>query len=196
MKKHFLFTILILLVILLSACSNGEPTLSPAVAREHQSTALSFYDQITVGMSYDEVDTLIGIPGIRTGMQPTQAATVTGTGQEPGYGWSFGQDASSLYYLVNADGSGVKSFQWDVSNIAYRKDAVTSPARYEGISTGMSYDQVAAALGSPGRLASAVQVLKASTATEWQTYYWWTDASKTDAAAYILTFKNGSLISK
>jgi outer membrane protein assembly factor BamE (lipoprotein component of BamABCDE complex) len=196
MKKHLIFTVLLLIALLLASCSNGKPTLSPAVAREHQSTALSFYDQITVGMSYDEVDTLIGIPGIRTGMQPTQAAAVTVEGQEPGYAWSFGQDASSLYYLINTDGSGVKSFQWDVSNPAYRKDAVTNQERYEDISTGMSYDQVAAALGSPGRLASAVQVVQASATTEWQTYYWWTSESKADVVVYIVTFENGSMISK
>lgn len=207
---------------LLAACSgSGTPTISPTVAREHYDTALAYYEQITIGMTYDEVGTLIGIPGIRAGSEPTQAVQMQATAEvpaPPGYTWSFGQNQYAIYYWfsenVNAGPTGTKMFSWDVTNIAYRKDAVTTEKKYESTTIGMTYAEVVDILNAPGRLAMAAEYIRldqpvmTTTAKgfpslsittkqeDWKTYYWWTDDSNLTAKAMILSFVDDKLVTK
>jgi hypothetical protein len=194
----------------LGACSGkGIPTILPTVAREHYDTALAYYDQIKIGMTYDEVGTLIGIPGIRAGSEPTQAVQMQATPEvpaPPGYTWSFGQDQYAIYYWfsenVNAGPTGTKLFSWDVSNIAYRKDAVTTEKKYESVTIGMAYAEVANILSAPGRLAMAAEYVsldqpEITTKQEnLKTYYWWADGSDPTAKTMILGFVDDKLMTK
>lgn len=146
---------------LLAACSVGDfPTQDSSDPLAQYDKALAFYNQIEIGMLIDEVCALTDWKDkilIDTAATESEGGvTLTSTGY-PIYTWVFGDHLGSVKYdLWQVNGPiGSKSFYWDVSNIAYRKDAISSAEEFEQVRMGMTYSEVAMVMGAPGRLQAA-----------------------------------------
>jgi outer membrane protein assembly factor BamE (lipoprotein component of BamABCDE complex) len=203
------------LVILISACATATPTPDPEVLLADYDQTLSLYNQLQVGMTYDEAKALLGTPvSLETAEgQPPASNPVP---QFPGLTWEFFTDRPGTYglggsiaYVVSGEsGTGFKLFHWERSDQVYSQDALSTPEKYETIQEGMTYDQVKSLMGSPGRLISAqeqllsgvpkieVSGLKITSTDTWNsrltaTYAWWPESSSSFDKTFMVNFTNG-----
>jgi hypothetical protein len=228
MKKGIhLLAIFAFTATLLAGCMGSRtPTQDPTVLLAQYDKALAFYNQIEIGMSYEAALALTDVPGVEGGAEPTEAAGSEPTSSEttikvprmPGYSWTFGERTQSVSYFFSAnthsDPTGAKFFTWTASDIAYRKDALSTRAQFEQVQEGMTYDEVAAIMGAPGRLtianhtvrldkmvtttsAKGFPVMSVTTkAQDWRVYYWWADPRDMGADSFTITFIDDAVTAK
>jgi hypothetical protein len=222
MKRSFnLVIVLLLMGSLLAGCVHSSvPTAEPTVLLAQYDKALAFYNQIEIGMSYEAVLALTDVRGVSGEMVATEAAANDPTiavPPPPGYEWTFGEDALSVryFFLTNpASGpTGAKYFSSPLVDIAYRKDALSSKAQFSQVELGMTYDEVAEIMGSPGRMtianyqvrldqpemttsAKGFPVMTVTTkAIDTKVYYWWVDQTDLGADSISITFIDGIVTS-
>jgi hypothetical protein len=222
MKNSFNLVIALLLIgSLLAGCVHPSvPTADPAVLLAQYDKALTFYNQIEIGMSYEAALALTDVQGVSGEMVATEAAAKDPTisvPPPPGYEWSFGEDTLSVryFFLTNpASGpTGAKYFSCPPTDAAYRKDALSSKTLFEQVELGMTYDEVAALLGSSGRLIIANYMVRldqpemttsakgfpgltvTTKAIDTRVYYWWVDPTDLGADSISITFIDGIVTS-
>jgi outer membrane protein assembly factor BamE (lipoprotein component of BamABCDE complex) len=161
MKKPWLILVFLGLLgsSLVSCNANGTPTQDPAIVLATYDKALEAFNQIYIGMPYEQVNEVVGFPGVERKDVPTPASDEPGipdVPQPPGFSWYFSDNSSFIHYFYgtqrNSGPTGLKTFGWDVMDPVYRQDAISSEAQYDQVAIGMTYDEVKTIMGSPGRI--------------------------------------------
>lgn len=221
-NRIYLFIVGIGLAGFLSSCAaaNAQDQDSAETLAQYNS-ALEFYNQIEIGMSYEAALALTDVKGESGEVQATTQAEYGESGNvplPPGYLWRFGENGGRVtyYFLTNpaSDPTGGKFFSWPMTGLTIRKDAITTQTKFDQVNVGMTYEEVAAILGSAGRLAMAHYLVMqdklvmtesgkgfpvASVTTkvkEWAVYYWWVDATRISTDLFSITFTDGVVSEK
>ena len=220
-KPLFMFTLVCLITFAVAACTmKATPTQDPAVVLAKYNQALAYFNQIEIGMTYDQVGEIIGVPGVQSKDKPTPSnvtQSIPAVPRPPGYTWNFDSKLTSIYYLYGESFklvTGTKIFSADLFDLAFRVDAVSSDAQYKKVENGMTYDQVKAMMGSSGRLfRSEERILpgppkmvtsknglpsarQTTIITNLNTYIWWTDGADLGADMLFISFKDGKVAYK
>lgn len=210
-----------LLSFTLVACNfAGTPTQDPAQLIARYDQALADYAQIEIGMPYDQVEEIIGFPGMPADLKPpTNEATesIPPASSSFGYQWKFGEDQPSITYHYGSNEhttTGTKTFSCFVFDRAYREDAISTEEKYDLVENGMTYDQVKAIMGSMGRLSLLRDEIRidqlnivysnkglpsAEISTrpyQWKVYQWWTDDKDISAKSLMIGFTDGMVSQK
>lgn len=207
---------------LLSGCVvQNPPTKDSFESLAQYDKALDLFNRIEIGMSYDAAQALTDVKGESGSIESTAQADSGDTAdvpQPPGYLWKFGDDAGRVsYYFLTAPASdpiGGKFFSWSSTDLSIRKDALTTADKFDQVEVGMTYAEVAATLGTPGRIIMAQYLVMedklvmtksekgfpvASVTTkvqEWTVYYWWVDATHLSADSFAITIRDGVVSDK
>ena len=199
------------LVMLLSSCRPIVPMDDPEKVMGNLNSALAKYDQLTLGMSREEVEQILGTQGedvVNSSENPTAQTLPAGT---------------FLRYKVNGFDIGatfnqgqliIKRFSWDVYLDRPKKDALTTTEKYEQVKMGMTYAEVIEILGSPGLLSmvndtprrgldisgSGVNINVEVSTTDYKTesYNWWPEEDAKDrlASGMLITFAQNAVTMK
>ncbi len=186
---------------LLAACIPASPTQDPAVALAEYDTAVSRYNQLKTGMSYADIALIMDDPG-----EEPQISTPQSTGDipsipqlPPGSSWLFKQGGCEIRVgLLRPNGTiSIKSFTWDGINSMPKRDHRTTIAQFDQVAVGMTYDEVASILGSPGMLFWSTEFFHLA-AKRADTFAWWPEDKSDEMISHSLmvTFWDGVVQSK
>jgi outer membrane protein assembly factor BamE (lipoprotein component of BamABCDE complex) len=155
-ERWLFFALLLVLIssLVLSSCGQAALTPDPAVVLADYDRALALYDQLEIGMSYEQANELLGAP-TRRETPAQQTPGVPAVPQFPGPVWEFGSGDGvvKITYIVGSrSDSGSKSFHCRCIFPVYSAGAFSTSAQYDAVKPGMTYDQVKEIMGSPGRL--------------------------------------------
>jgi hypothetical protein len=201
LTKGWKLIVALLCIGILAACIPPSPTQDPAVALAEYDAAVSRYNQITAGMTYDDIVQIMGSPG-----EEPQRTPVQSTGEvppvpqlPPGTVWSFDQDCCriSVSLLNHNRIISRKSFTWDGINGMPKRNHRTTVLQFDQVKVGMTYDEVVAILGSPGMLFLSIESFHLA-ASRAESYVWWPEG-KSDATishSLLVTFWDGVVQSK
>jgi outer membrane protein assembly factor BamE (lipoprotein component of BamABCDE complex) len=199
-----------------ASCVPGKPTRDPAVLRAKYDQALALYNQLEIGMSYDQAIELLGPPVDKTTVGTPGSSDVPPVPQPPGYLWQFNREDNNrdgtIYYLFEPkSGAGNKTFSWITFDLAFSEGALSTSAKYDTVTLGMTYEQVIDILGAPGRLVRNNEdllpsgPLVGSFSTGWhfplkprvtQSFFWWPEGGKDAFDVMNIFFIQDAVISK
>ncbi len=182
----------------MASCAPVKPTQDPAVLRAKYDRALALFNQLEIGMSYDQAIELLGPPVEKTAVGTAGPSDVPPVPQPPGYFWQFNgednaKDGSISYLFDPKSGVGKKIFSWIAYDLAFSEGALSTSVKYDSVALGMTYEQVKNIMGTPGRLVRhEEQILPSgplvgSFETGWhfplkprvtQAFFWWPEGGK------------------
>jgi outer membrane protein assembly factor BamE (lipoprotein component of BamABCDE complex) len=163
-------TIFCLFTGFVSSCSSSTSTGDNAAFLTRYNQAFDKYNQITAEkMSYDQITEIMGEPG-------EQHVMANGS-KLPFYTWTIDEFniSAGLFDAIGEE----KRFSWDFdpNKIHMISNAVTTQEKFNTIEIGMTYEQVAGILGTPGlaRGVSETYHLKQMGSPSGALYTWWVD---------------------
>ena len=200
----------------IASCTPAKPTQDPAVLRAKYDQALALYNQLEIGMSYDQAIELLGPPAEKPTVKTPGSSDVPPVPQPPGYLWQFnGEDKNkdgTIYYLFEPkSGVGNKTFSWITFDLAFSEGALSTSEKYDAVLLGMTYEQVKNIMGAPGRLVHHEErvlpsgPLVGSFKTGWhftlkptvtQSFFWWPEGGKDAFDVMNILFIKDAVISK
>jgi outer membrane protein assembly factor BamE (lipoprotein component of BamABCDE complex) len=164
--------IICLLTGFVSSCSSTPSTVDNDAFLARYNQAFDKYNQITANkMSYDQITEIMGEPG-------EQHVMANGS-KLPFYTWTIDEFniSAGLFGTTGEE----KKFTWDFdpNKIHMLSNAVTTQEKINTIEIGMSYEQVASILGTPGLARVRVETyhLKQMGSPSGALYAWWIDES-------------------
>jgi outer membrane protein assembly factor BamE (lipoprotein component of BamABCDE complex) len=186
---------------LLTACLSAAPTQDPAVALAEYDTAVSRYNQITEGMTYEDVVVVMGTAGVEA-LSPTPQDTETFpavTQLPPGAVWEFNQGGCRIRLSLLGSNRTIshKTLMWDGINSMPKRNNRTTVSQFDQVMVGMSYDEVVSILGSPGMLFLSTEFFHLA-AHRADSFVWWPE-NKSDATishSLLVTFWDGVVQNK
>jgi outer membrane protein assembly factor BamE (lipoprotein component of BamABCDE complex) len=184
---------------ILAACTPAEPTQDPGVTLAQYEEGINKYNQITSGMTYDNIVQIMGVPG----EEPTPAALSTGQPASPAAGtfiWNFNPDGFMIHAVFINDGTiFIKGFTWSSEAIMPKTNGRTTVAKYGQINVGMTYEEVVSILGSPGVLWSSRKLYRTvGQSPKEEIFAWWPEDKLEDPPLHIMVinFLDGMVASK
>ncbi|MGA9396989.1 MAG: hypothetical protein WBV22_01910 [Anaerolineaceae bacterium] len=186
---------------LLTACLPASPTRDPAVALAEYDMTVSRYNQITEGMTYDDIVQVMGYPGEEPQLTPPASTDEHPAVPQlpPGTVWEFDQGGCEI--RVSLLGSNrtisIKSFSWDGINSMPKRNHRTTVTQFDQITVGMTYDEVVSILGSPGMLFWSTEFFHLA-GKRADTFAWWPEdkSDETISHSLLVTFYDGVVQSK
>ena len=162
--------VIILLIGFVSSCSSISPEVDTDAFLTRYNQAFDKYNQITADkMSYDQITEIMGEPG--------EQHVMTNGSKLPFYTWTINEFniSAGLFGTTGEE----KKFSWDFdpNKIHMLINAVTSQEKINTIEIGMTYEQVASILGTPGlaRVRAETYHLKQMGSPSGALYTWWVD---------------------
>ena len=185
----------------LAACVPASPATDPAVVLAEYDLAVSRYNQITEGMTYDDIVNIMGAAGVEPQL-PTPQSTEEHPAVPrlpPGTVWEFNQGECRIRvsFLGTSRTISHKTFTWDGINSMPKRNSRTTLTQFDQVMVGMTYDEVVSILGSPGMLFLSTEFFHLA-ASRAETYVWWPEG-KSDATishSLLVTFWDGLVQSK
>lgn len=160
------------------ALDGSSPSSSPDSGASSSDVSMDKFNQIKLGMSYDDVKNIMGSPGDQTSM------TKSGSYEAATYQWK-----GAKYARI--------SVRFTKGELTYKSQSGLSTGsgtadltqeKFNKINIGMSYDDVKNIIGSDGEMQSESQILKTTTAS----YRW----KGPKYASIFASFKDGKLQNK
>ncbi len=199
-----------------ASCTPAKATQDPAVLRAKYDQALALYNQLEIGMSYDQAMELLGAPVEKKALGTPGPSDVPPVPQPPGYFWQFNAENNTkdgtIYYLFDPkSGIGNKIFSWIAYDLAFSEGALSTSEKYNAVLLGMTYEQVKNIMGAPGRLVHHEErllpsgPLVGSFSTGWhfplkptvtQSFFWWPEGGKDAFDVMNILFIKDAVISK
>jgi outer membrane protein assembly factor BamE (lipoprotein component of BamABCDE complex) len=170
--KHLrtMLTIICILSGFVSSCSSRAPSVDNDAFLARYNQAFDKFNQITADkMSYDQLTEIMGEPGKQHAM--------TDGSKLPFYTWTINEFSikAGLFDSIGEE----KTFSWDFdpNKIQMLDNAVTTQEKLKTIEIGMTYEQVASILGTPGlaRVRTETYNLKQMGSPSGALYTWWID---------------------
>jgi outer membrane protein assembly factor BamE (lipoprotein component of BamABCDE complex) len=147
MKTGLLLTIILMLACAVS-CRPLVSTPDPDAVMSQFTSALEKYDQIQLGMSPAAVESVMG----KAGIDPYDTHTPS-PGEPPlpkGFINKFDENGFEISTAYNKGSVVIKSFDWPILTSYPAKQATANEENFNLVKIGMSYDEVAAVMGTPG----------------------------------------------
>lgn len=185
-KKWWFWVIVILLILIIKAMASGGDTssnkttsnssgnTSTTTKKDDKKYSMDKFNQITMGMTYDQVKKVLGDGTEDSSSGDGDEKTVT-------YSWK-NDDGSNI--TVEVQGNKVVT---KAQAMLQSMDAKVTMDKYNKINNGMTYDQVKAILGE-GQLTSQTEML----GTKDEIYEW----TNSDGSNMNVTFQDGKVDTK
>jgi outer membrane protein assembly factor BamE (lipoprotein component of BamABCDE complex) len=199
--KGWKLIVSLLCIGLLAACIPALPARDSAVVLAEYDLAVSRYNQIKSGMTYEDIVQIMGSPGEEPqGINPQSATEHPAVPQLPaGTVWEFDQGGCNIKVsLLQSNRTiSIKSFTWDGINNMPKRNHLTTLTQFDQVTSGMTYDEVVSILGSPGMLFMSIESFHLASSRA-DSFVWWPEG-KSDATishSLMVTFRDGVVQSK
>jgi outer membrane protein assembly factor BamE (lipoprotein component of BamABCDE complex) len=186
---------------LLAACMTATPTQEPAVSLDQYDQAVNRYNQITAGMTYEDIVQIMGVAGVEPQL-PTPQSTdehLAVPQLPPGTVWEFDQGGCQIRMSLLGSNRAIshKTLIWEGINSMPKRNHRTSVALFDQVMLGMTYDEVVSILGSPGMLFLSTEFFHLA-ASRADSFVWWPEnrSDATIAHSLQVTFWDGVVQSK